>query len=115
MRPLQSGAPHPMGGARSCSGQEIERRAYPNQDCRRELLGVRAHPKILLGCTQAYPDDVWAGGADEFQKVLVGPRIKSRKGRGVRPGYPDLGEPFHELALELIEDRLRRTEEVVRE
>ena len=33
----------------------------------------------------------------------------------MRPGNPDVGEPLDELALELVEDRLRRTEEVVRE
>ena len=65
-----------MGCARSSSGKEIERRAYPDQDCRREPLGVRAHPKILLGGAKADPDDVWTGGADELQQFLVGSRVK---------------------------------------
>src|ERR1700721_1645335 len=64
MEPLEAVALHPPRCLRQTAGDQVERGADPDEHRRMESGAVLGHPALLLGCSQADPDDVWGGGVD---------------------------------------------------
>jgi len=92
MKPLETGALHPWRTVLYGSGVEEEGGADPDHQGCVQTGDIACHKAVLLGCADAYPNDVWPVPRDLGRELLFFRGGELPVGWCSDPNDPSFGE-----------------------